>query len=317
MERERTHEPLSPDSMPAPFDLHLEAAAGAVHYSAQIAKGGHLRFPWTDVDAMVGPLLPGWLVLWGARAKHGKSTALREVFNSWVNQGHRVVFVGTEQEAAILKLLWACLRQGMPQTVAFDTADPRHQIVLEDVAKTQAEMCDRAILTADPGLTLDKFTKWCRYAYRMQARALILDHFHRMDCGVGEEQYAAIREMKRIAALSGLVLLVAAQLKQGEGGPLGDHEVPGSSSWAGTANLQRECDVSLQAWKPFKKDLERGDKQAARDDADKLAAIVDAGVMAVRVSGRRYLPPPSADGVEHSVARLRVRDGMLYDWRDW
>jgi hypothetical protein len=304
---------VDPAQEPAPYDLHLDAASGAIRYSEQLAKGGHLRFPWRDVDEIVGPLLPGRLILWGARRKGGKSTVLRTVFNEWVNLGHRVVFVGTEQEAAILKLLWACERLQLPEEVAFDTNDPRHADVLEDVMVGQAKMADRAILVADPGLTLDRFIGWARYAFKLKARALILDHFHRFDCQAGEEQYAAIREIKRVASLSQMVFLVAAQLNQGEGGSLlGHYEVPGPSSWAGTANLEREADVAIQAWQPFVRNIERDQKQAAREDPEKLAGIVQENVMAIRVSARRYRhadAPP-----QHTVARLYVRDGMLCGW---
>jgi hypothetical protein len=169
------------------------------------------------------------------------------------------------------------------------------------------------IIVADPGLTLNKFADWARYAIKFKARALILDHFHRLNCQAGDEQYDAIREVKRMASLSQMVYLVAAQLKHGEGGALlGHYEVPGPSSWAGTANLEREADLAIQAWQPFCRGVTRQDRQDAREDGDKLANIVQADTMAIRVSARRYRwtgAPP-----EHTVARLIVRDGQLYGW---
>lgn len=303
---------LRPEQEPAPYDLHLEAAAAAVAYSRAIKQGGCLRFPWTDIDAMVGPLRPGWLVLWGGRKKAGKSTVLREVFNDWVNLGHRIVYVGTEQETEILKLLWACLRLGFPPGVAFDVTDPRHELVLHDVTVTQGPLSERGIMVADPGLTLDNFVHWVRYAFKLKARAIILDHFHRLDCMAGDEQYRAIREIKRVAAKSNLVILAGAQLTNGEGGPLlGEYEVPGGSSWAGSENLGRECDVALQGWRPFIPGIKRGEKQLARENPEKLAAIIQNNTMGVRLAAHRYRD--EGDGAP-TAARLYVHHGALRDW---
>ncbi len=305
--------PLRPADEPAPFDLHLQAAMGAVTYSRRLTEGGCLRFPWRDIHELVGDIMPGWLVLWGARAKGGKSTALRAVFNQWVTLGHRVVYVGTEQRAAVLKLLWACERLQFPGSVAFDVHDPRHELVLRDVTEAQGDLADRGILVADPGLTLAGFIEWARYAFKVKARALILDHFHRLECEAGEQQGQAIRDIKNAAEKSGMVILAAAQLKQGEGGPLGEYEVPGPHSWSGTAGLQRECDVALQSWRPFKPNIERGQKQAAKDDPEKLAEIIQPNVMAVRVAAHRY-EHRQDEATGHRAARLFVRDGLLYGW---
>lgn len=310
----RTSNPtdLRPQDEPAPFDLHLQAASAAVAYSKAIRMGACLRFPWSDVDAMVGALRPGWLALWGGRKKAGKSTALREVFNSWVTEGHRVVYVGTEQETEILKLLWACLRLNFPPGVAFDVLDPRHEQVLHDVTHAQGELADRAIMWADPGLTLDNFIHWVRYAFKVRARAIILDHFHRLDCMAGDEQYRAIREIKRVAARSNLVILAGAQLKNGDGGDLlGEYEVPGGSSWAGSENLGRECDVAVQGWRPFVSGIKRGEKQAAKENPTKIRELVQRNVMAIRLAAHRYRD--EGDDAP-TAARLVVQSGRLYGW---
>lgn len=308
-------EPLYPEGAAPPLNLHSDAAVEYTRWSKLVAKGGHLGLPWGPVDALVGPLLPGWLVLVGARAKGGKSTFLREVFNSWVSDfKRRILFVGTEQNAGLLRALWACLRLRLPTEAALNPEHPGHSAVLKDVNRGQAkdELYKRAIVVAEPAITLDTFTRWARVAWREKCDVLMFDHFHRLEAeGVNawRDRNSAIRQIKNVAAKSNMVVVVAAQLKNGDGGPLGEFEVPGSQSWAETAGLRRECDVAIQLWRPFKPGVTREAKSAARDDVAKLGDIVQPNIMAVRCDAHRYHPAPV-----HQAARLYVNDGEISSW---
>jgi hypothetical protein len=307
-------ERLFPEGAGDPGELHSNAADEAADWSYRVATGGYLGFPWGAVNAIVGPLLPGWLVLVGGRGKAGKSTFLRETFNSWVSDfGKRVLYVGTEQGAGILKLLWAALRLQAPAEAAIDPKHPRHMECLNDVQQGQAKIADRAIIVAEPDLTIDGFVRWARYAYREKCDVLMLDHFHRLEVGNArdgrENRAAAIRRIKNVAAQSNMLIVAAAQMKNGEGGTLGEYEVPGSNAWAETAELRREADVAVQVWRPFRGGVTRKEKQAARDDPAKLVKIVAQNTMAVRCDAHRY-----RDAAPYMAARLRVTDGQISSW---
>jgi hypothetical protein len=305
---------LYPEGMAPPWQLHSEAACEYTRWSNMVAKGGHLGFPWGQVANLTGPLLPGWLVLVGARAKGGKSTFLRECLNSWVSDfKKRVLYVGTEQSAGILRALWACLRLHLPTEAALNPKHPSHEAVLRDVGTGQGgELADQASIVAVPDITLATFTQWARVAYKEKRDVLIFDHFHRLESG-GEggwrDRNNSIRQIKNVASQSNLLVVVAAQLKNGEGGALGEYEVPGSQSWAETAGLRRECDVAIQAWRPFVLGVTREQKLAAKDDPTKLSQIVQENVMAVRCDAHRYLEVPPG-----RAARLIVNQGELSSW---
>lgn len=303
-------ERLFPENSGTPTQLQRAAAQEAEDWSFKVWTGGYIGFPWGAVDHIVGPLLPGWLVLVGGRGKGGKSTFLRETFHSWVTDfKKRVLYVGTEQNAGICSLLWAALRLGFPAEVAINPKHPDHVALLNDVANEQAKSADQALIVAEPALTLSVFIQWARYAYREKFDVLMLDHFHRLEVGEGEswkDRGNAIRKIKNVAAQSNLLIVAAAQMKDGEGGMLGQYEVPGSSSWAETSGLRRECDVAVQVWRPFRSGIKREDKQAARDDSRRLADIVEQNVMAVRCDAHRY-----RDAAPYKAARLYVQDGQI------
>lgn len=309
---------LYPEGAKSPWELQFEAAEKFIRYSRLIQKGGQLIFPWQSVHQIVGPLLPGWLVLVGARGKGGKSTLLRAMFDSWIQDfGKRIMYVGTEQDDGILRALWACLRLRVPQQAAFDPEHPEHQNVLYDVKEGQAKdgLCDRAIIVAQQDITVDDLIGWGRMAYREKCDVLMFDHFHRLE-DEGESQHrgrnSAIRNIKNMASKSNMLVVVAAQLTHGEGGHLlGQYEVPGASSWAETAGLRRECDVAIQAWRPFVQGVTRAQKAEARDDGMKLASIVQENVMAIRCDAHRY---PRPDMEPYRAARLYVNEGELTSW---
>ncbi len=303
---------LYPDQADDPVFMAQRSIEEYHEWSKKVQEGGHLGFPWSSVSNMIGPLLPGFLVLVGARAKGGKSTFLRSVFDAWVSDyGKRVLYVGTEQSAGILRGLWACLRLRLPTAAAMEPGHPNHADIKADVAK-QISKADNAMIVAEPAITVETFIRWARYAYRMKCDALIFDHFHRLkDEGTSQHRSrnSAIQDIKNVAVKSNMVILVAAQLTNGEGGSLGEYEVPGCNSWAETAGLRRECDAALQLWRPFQVGVTREQKLSAKDDASKLADIVQPNVMGVRCDAHRY-----RNTANLRPTRLVVNEGELSSW---
>lgn len=315
----------NPDD-PTPAELHREAADAAEDMSFQMTTcTSNLRPPWSAVDKMLMgiPFLPGWLIVIGGRAKAGKSTILRHLFQAWVELGKRVLYVGTEQGAHVLRMLYACARLQVPARAAIDVTHPDHLKVLADVVNAQSLEADRAVIVAEQGLNMQRFTYWAGWAYRHQFDAVLLDHFHRMDTGGGGDRYGtrsdAARRLKDITERAGYTLVAAAQLRNGDGGQLlGEHEVPGAGSWAETQSLRREADVAIQAWKPFRPGTTAKQKSAAKDDQEALGNIVWHGVMAMRLDAHRYLnaeeaPPKTLLRVSGGEIRpfLEVEQGTL------
>jgi replicative DNA helicase len=304
--------PTGPTSL-HPQQLARGQAADAREFMERVRAGGGLRFPWPDVDRMMGPLLPGWLVAVGGRAKAGKTTMLMELLTAWTEMGKTVVYIGTETSVAMLRYVWAAVRCNVPIDTAIDPACPAelYERIMRDVehAQTTYEASKRAMFADSPDATLPDLAKWIRYGETHDADAVIFDHFSRLEVPTGERWQGlgdAIRQIKKMAVAADLVVVVGAQLTQGEGGSvLGEHEVPGNGSWAGTSNIQREVDAALQLWRPFKPGITNTQKQEARTDMSKVRELVQEGVMGVRLAAHRWGRDPN------QFCKLTVRAGQI------
>jgi hypothetical protein len=314
-----THLALLPDDEPeerpmiTPTELAKIQAYDAREFMEKVRAGGSLRFPWLDLDRMVGPMLPGWLVVVGGRAKAGKTTMLMELLTAWVTLRKTVVYVGTETSVALLRYVWAAVRQNVPIETAIDPGCPTgvYDRLMVDVERTQTQpdLADFAIFADARDATVSELALWAGYGRMHGADALIFDHFSRLEVGQGERWKGlgqAIRQIKKLAVEADMTLVVGAQLTQGEGGSiLGEHEVPGNGSWAGSAEIQRECDVGVQLWRPFKPGITAKQKQEAKEDHAKIADIIQPGVMGVRLAAHRWGKAPN------QFCKLYVEGGQI------
>lgn len=293
--------------------LNKDAAERAEDFSYALLMNNSLRMPWPDLDRLVGmPLLPGWLVLLGARAKSGKSSIMRGLFQAWANDmSRRVLYVGTEQEAEILGLLMAAERLNISPRLALDPTQKEHPMCLSDYRRwSQSTAAKYCCIVAEPDLTMERFVHWCRVAYKRECDAVLLDHFNRFGGATDQSRWAKrgedVRSLKTIATRSGMTIVAAAQLANGEGGALlGLYEVPGPGSWAETSNLRREADVAIQAWRPFKAGVTQKLKARARSEPRILTEIIQRNTMALRLDAHRY-NPEAEDG---ALCRLAVVPG--------
>jgi hypothetical protein len=296
-----------------PSELAQVQAYDARAFMEKVRAGGSLRFPWPDLDRMVGPLLPSWLVVVGGRAKAGKTTMLMELLTAWTEMRKTVVYVGTETEVALLRYVWAAIRCNVPVETAIDPACPAeaYDRLMTDVEVTQTrpEVADFAIFADASEATVSELAFWASYGKIHGADATIFDHFSRLDVGKGERWQglaAAIKDIKNLAKEAQQTLVVGAQLKQGEGGSiLGEHEVPGNGSWAGSSEIQRECDVGVQLWRPFKPQITAKQKQEAKEDHTKVSELIQPGVMGVRLAAHRWGKAPN------QFCKLVVADGQI------
>ena len=313
------------DDLYESFEQHAERTAGlaskqgaeARAYIARLRAGGYLRMPWPDVDRLTGPILAGFLVAVGGRAKAGKTTFLRDCFTAWTEMGKRVVYVGTETEASVLRLAWAAVRCGVPVETAIDPQCPVATMdrLLEDITvQTTGPLASRAIFGDCEHATIPELQRWVRYAAKGGADALIFDHFHQLEhTGTGkrwESEGDAVKAIKKMARQEELPIVVGFQLTQGEGGSwLGEHEIPGNRSWAGTSDIQRVVDIGIQAWRPFKPGITQEQKRQAREDYTKVQDLVQPNTMGIRCAAHRW-----KGSSMNQCTKLYVQDDQLHSW---
>jgi archaellum biogenesis ATPase FlaH len=273
-----------------PSELAQVQAYDARAFMERVRAGGSLRFPWTDLDKMVGPMLPGWLIVVGGRAKAGKTTMLMELMAAWTEMRKTVVYVGTETSVALLRYIWAAVRCNVPVETAIDPACPQdvYDRIMVDVEVTQArpEVADFAIFADASHATVSELALWAGYGKMHGADALIFDHFSRLEVGQGERWQGlgqAIRQIKKLAVEADMTLVVGAQLTQ----------------------IQRECDVGVQLWRPFKPGITGKQKQEAKEDHTKVSDLIQPGVMGVRLAAHRWGKAPN------QFCKLVVADGQI------
>lgn len=302
------------DSIPAdqlpPFWAFQEAAHEARVRARAVKDTAGLRFPWGQVDALVGILAPGMLVALGGRGKQGKSTFLRECFDIWVGTHQKkIMYIGTEQSVGETRALWACQVLALPPE-AINL--PEHQdAILDDIETRQGALAERGLIYVPDHMDLDTLAQLTHLAAYEKCDAVIFDHFTRLDLqgkhAKWQESGDAIKAVKRMARTERILVIVGAQLTDGDGA-FGLHDVPTGASWAYTKELQRECDVGLAIWRPLTRSPTVAERVAARSDLSLVHRLVDPHVMAVRVVAHRL----RGDSAMAQGCRLHVRDGRIF-----
>lgn len=292
-----------------PKEAYALARIEAEKRANLIRAGGGLRFPWPQVDAMVGRMVGGQLVVLGGRAKQGKSTLLRECFVRWTEQeSKRVMYVGTEQPAEEVRALNACHYLGLtPEAIN----QPEFQdVILEDIFTRQERYQEQALIYVPDKMDIDSLAELTHLAAEEKCEAVIFDHFTRLDLANKQAKWSeagdAIKHIKRIARRERMLIVTGAQLTDGEG-PFGQFDVPGGSSWAYTRELQRECDIACVIWRPLRRAPTPIEVSAARTDPGIVADLLEANVMAFRIVAHRL-------GGERALTggcRLRVENGRI------
>lgn len=246
--RERGPEPMEGENL-TPESSIMDAILQGEKWGRLLQSKRDLHMPWLRIDNIVHAIMPGDLVVVGARGKAGKSTFIRNLFDAWVSEGTPCCLIGTEQPIYEMRALWSCLHLRLPTESSRLLA--HRDAIMNDIRTRQRRLARTGYIVVPPRLTLRHLHYEVRLAHKMGFKAVLLDHFSRLDFGPGPRWQVAgdaIRQIKRMARMYELPIVVGAQLTNGMG-PLGRYEVPTEASWALTSELQRECDVGIQLWR--------------------------------------------------------------------
>lgn len=237
--------------LPGPASLAASQIAGA----RKLLRRDVAEAPrWLDPDLarMAGPLLPGDLIVVGARQANGKSTFLFSQAERWAADGVGVLYVPLEVDPEVMRLRWAAWHLGYSAKAVI--RQEWHEL------PTGARDAVDAVLERQPAhltfcplarATLADLYEWCRWGVaRAGARVVVLDHLHRMDFGADaagmrvavSESARAIKDMARRL---GLPIVAAAQLNRPPNDPLDAFTAPQADRLRESAGIQDEADVIL------------------------------------------------------------------------
>lgn len=262
----RQPEPPHPAESQAPDIPSPEALA-----ESQIAGARELltrdltrapRWAWPDLDFVLGPMLPGDLVVAGALMGNGKSTLLMSQMDALAASEVPTLYVPLEVDPEVCRLRWAAWKLGL---------DVRH-VVRQDWRQLpegsqeavdgvlEEQVTNPYINFATPKrMDWPAIVRWCKWAKdRAGARIIMVDHFHRLSFGQANTMRVDVTEMARklkdLGRELGLVMLCAAQLNRSND-PVDAFGPPSLARLKESAGIGEEADVVVMLSRRLKPDL--------------------------------------------------------------
>jgi replicative DNA helicase len=252
----------SEEDIPSPEYVAAEQVRDAKNLLARDISTAP-RWSWKFLDALVGPMLPGDLVVVGSLMGNGKSTLLMSQMDAFAEKRTPTLYIPLEIDPHVCRTRWAAWRLGLDAKLVirqqWSELGRGAKKAIEDALKEQEK--NPNILFATPKrITLPGLTKWCKWAKaEAGVRVVMLDHFHRMDFGTDTKNHRvtvtdAVRELKDIARRLGIVLIAAAQLNRSSD-PIDAYTAPILSRLKESAGIAEEADVVLMLSRKLRRDL--------------------------------------------------------------
>lgn len=259
----RQPEPPHPaeDELPSPEMLAETQVEGAIDLLARdLSKAP--RWGWPDVNHVLGPMMPGDLVIVGALMGNGKSTLLMSQMDSFAEAKMPTLYFPLEVDPEICRLHWASWKLGFNRTLVVQQDWSR----LPEGAREavggilEEQLANPYIHFATPKrLDWPAFARWCKWAKdRCAARAVMIDHFHRIQIAASQnyrvDATEFARKIKDLGRELGLVMICAAQLNRSND-PVDPFVAPTLARLKETSGLGEEADVAIMLSRRLKPDL--------------------------------------------------------------
>lgn len=309
-----------------PSALAAQYAADAL---ADMAIEYHTLPSWfsPNIQALVGPAMPGTMTLVGARSGCGKTTLMANQAQHLVALGHKVFYIGTEMKPSLLLRKFAANALGYDERYALKNdwaalphdAVPKIQAWIADFQRTKGEQ-----LVFCPDWVLDgrKLQEWVRWAGTHGYKAVMLDHLHEVQWGSDETAAMGegLTDLVTATKEHNLQLFAAAQLKRGEHSEaLVDYYPPSQSALKQTGKLEEKAELILMLHRTLRADAKAQDLDAVRRGQIKVREVAEQGVVSVHVAKDR------TGGQRDESLRLYLNRGRLHDrpydavtqTRDW
>ena len=279
-----------------------------------------LRWQWRDVDDLVGPLLPGELHLVGARTGQGKTTFLMNWMDYLVTKrGIPLLYIGMEMDAAQLRRKWAAWRCGLDAKLVLANQwhrlpDGAQQKIEDDLDwQGSADIMQLAHFSPARRIDIRDLTMWTKWAVDRGCRAVVVDHFHRMQHGGGEHERQSmsenVRVAKELAVEERVSMVMAAQVNRGSRDELDAYYPPPLNALKECGTLEEEADTVLMLHRALKEGgLPKGALAAVRAGERSVASVADPNTMGVSVRKCRR----DGDAVDRH-ARLSIHGGIITD----
>lgn len=314
----RGPEPPHPAELQAPDIPSPEALAEAQIEGARELLTRDLskapRWAWSDLDFVLGPMLPGDLVVVGALMGNGKSTLLMSQMDALAANKMPTLYVPLEIDPQVCRLRWAAWKLGL---------DVRH-VIRQDwrsLPEGSQEAVDGVLdeqhanpfihFATPKRMTWDAVVRWCTWAKeRTNARIVMVDHFHRLEFGGDAHNHRVnvtemARKFKDLGRELDLVMLCAAQLNRASD-PVDQFIPPSLARLKESAGIGEEADVCVMLSRRLKNDLPKQWAQDLRLGRISERDIMEPATMAVTCRKHRL-----DDSALNKSVLLTVDNGKL------
>lgn len=248
-------------------------AIGQLHAGYDLLDEDKTKYPrfqrLQGVHALAGAMAPGEIWMVGARVGSGKSLFCQNLLDDLIEQGVRTLYIGTEQDAHVLKVKQACIRAGVsPRMVlkpdSTDASSAQYMEALEQVRAAMEWLASKAIaqlaLFANTEyVNRTELNAWIRggiHKYRIQC--VIVDHIDQIQHGDGSnpvsEVTGTVQLLHDLAREFEIPIAVASQLRR-QADPLKRYAPPDEEDFAGASGKERIASVMLGLWRPLRTDL--------------------------------------------------------------
>lgn len=266
----------------------------------------------SGVNAMAGALAPTEVWFVGAKVGAGKSLFCQNLMDDLIHQEIPTLYVGTEQDAHVLKLKHACIRAGVAPRLMLkperEEIGTHYYLASQEAVNEEMEWLSSkdisrlALFANSEYVNREELNYWIRGGVRKyKLRAVIIDHIDQVSHGQGQnpvsEISATIQLLHDMAREYEIPVVIASQLKRNSGDPFKRYSPPDEEDFAGASTKERVAAVMLGLWRPLRDDL-------SPDELKELKAKAKQGG-----AGENKLFKPNTMGVRLVKDRLGTAPG--------
>lgn len=318
--------PDAADELPLPLDLTIAQVEDA-KARGRLDLSHAPRWRWHALHDMVGIMMPGDLVVFGALTGNGKTSFLLSQLQ-W-NADHEIptLYIPLEMEPANLRRLWAAWELGLDYPlVARNEWDRLPVGAQEQHEATMAAQSRMSWIQFPPPrrITIPELARWCRWGVeQIGARCVVIDHFHRMDLGGGSNYRLlvndAVKQIKDLGRQHELVMIASAQLNR-TNDPLDRYFPPELGRLKESGALGEEADCILMASRRLQSGLGKDVHKAIRERRVEPRMYEEPNTMQVTCRKHRVDDTPRDRYALLDVVRGHVVDrvsgGRLHTYAD-
>jgi replicative DNA helicase len=286
-----------------------------------LLEGDSSDFPtWFSpaLSAILGPVPHADVSIVAARPGCGKTTFMLNQAKHMVEQGHRVIYLGTEMSGARLRVQLAAQACGLPVEMVVqkrwkELPPGSKERVLKWLSAFKETTGGRWFFAGQDSVSHLDIEAYIADARDTQA-SVFVDHLHEVDWGgMGSDLTGAmtfgIRRLKDVAKAHNVRLFLAAQLRRtGTYDVLADYMVPDQSGIKQSGATEEVAHTILLLHRALRQDATEGDLALVRRGQKRLSEVIEEGTAVLSVGKSRLVG--SARGKE---ARLYMGNGEMYD----